>query len=57
MKVRDLIEKLEELDQDAPIMLNFGGLVTHGVYDIDIDQVYIDEGIIDYYLYPKKTIR
>lgn len=54
MLVRDLIEKLEELDQDAPIMLNFGGLVTHGVYDIDIDQVYIDEGIIDYYLYPKK---
>lgn len=54
MLVRDLIEKLEELDQDAPIMLNLDDdRIAHDIYDIDIDVVYIDEGIIDIYLCPK----
>ena len=53
MVVKELIEKLKQLDQDAPIMLNLDDdRIGCDIYDIDIDVLSIN-GVVDVYLIPE----
>ena len=53
MVVKELIEKLKQLDKDAPIMLNLDDdRIGCDIYDIDIDVLSIN-GIVDVYLIPQ----